>query len=42
MIFRESSGLLLKLLEQIVPAERFAIVREHIRRFSWHRCFCFT
>ena len=30
---------MLKLLEQLVPAERFAIVREHVRRFSWHRCF---
>merc|ERR1712037_928497 len=36
-VARESSGLLLKLLEQIVPAERFAIVKEHVRRFSWHR-----
>jgi hypothetical protein len=36
-VARASSGLLLKLLEQIVPAERFAIVREHVRRFSWHR-----
>jgi hypothetical protein len=41
-VARASSGLLLKLLEQIVPAERFAIVREHVRRFSWHRCFCLT
>merc|ERR1712037_392344 len=30
-------GLLLELFEQIVLAERFAIVREHVRRFSWHR-----
>ena len=33
---------MLKLLEQIVPEERFAIVKEHVRRFSWHRFFCFT
>jgi len=36
-VARESSGLLLKLLEQIVPPERFAIIKEHVRRFSWHR-----
>lgn len=29
--------MLLKLLEKVVTAERFNIVKEHVRRFSWHR-----
>merc|ERR1712226_1145311 len=36
-VARNGSAVLLALLEPVMPADKFAVIKEHVEKYAWHR-----